>query len=86
LAMAAPAASQPDQLAERRQERDFWAELLAGLPRGWREAVVLRHVEGLPYAEVAEILGRPVGTVKTHVHLGVRQLRQELEARKERTR
>ena len=86
MAVAAPAASQPDQLAERRQERELLVELLAGLPRGWREAVVLRHVEGLPYAEVAEVLGRPVGTVKTHVHRGVRQLRQELEARKERTR
>jgi RNA polymerase sigma-70 factor (ECF subfamily) len=48
--------------------------------------VVLRHVEGLPYAEVAEVLGRPVGTVKTHVHRGVRQLRATLEAREERTR
>ena len=45
---------------------------------------MLRHVEGLPYAEVAEILGRPVGTVKTHVHRGVRQLREKLEAREER--
>jgi RNA polymerase sigma factor (sigma-70 family) len=84
--VAAPAAGQPDQLAERRQEREQLAELLAGLPRGWREAVVLRHVEGLAYAEVAEVLGRPVGTVKTHVHRGVRQLRATLEAREERTR
>ena len=86
LAVAAPAASQPDQLAERRQERKQLAELLATLPRGWREAVVLRHVEGLPYAEVAEALGRPLGTVKTHVHRGVRQLREDLEAREERVR
>jgi RNA polymerase sigma-70 factor (ECF subfamily) len=86
VAVPAPAAAQPDQLAERRQERELLAELLAGLPRGWREAVVLRHVEGLPYAEVAEVLGRPVGTVKTHVHRGVRQLRERLQAREERVR
>jgi RNA polymerase sigma factor (sigma-70 family) len=85
LALAAPAAAEPAELAERRVERDLWAGLLAGLPRGQREAVVLRHVEGLPYAEVAEVLGRPVGTVKTHVHRGVRQLRERLEAGKERT-
>jgi RNA polymerase sigma factor (sigma-70 family) len=84
LAVAAPAAAEPAAVAERGQERELWAELLAGLPRGWREAVVLRHVEGLPYAEVAEVLGRPVGTVKTHVHRGVRQLRELLEAREER--
>jgi RNA polymerase sigma-70 factor (ECF subfamily) len=88
LAVAAPASAEPAQVAERHQQRELLAELLAGLPRGHREAVVLRHVEGLPYAEVAEVLGRPVGTVKTHAHRGVRQLRDLLEARearKERT-
>ena|SRR5215211_855309 len=84
LAVAAPAAAEPAEVAERGQERDFWAGLLAGLPRPYREAVVLRHVEGLPYGEVAEVLGRPVGTVKTHVHRGVRQLRVMLERREER--
>jgi RNA polymerase sigma-70 factor, ECF subfamily len=84
LPLAAPAGAEPAVLAERREERTFWAELLAELPRGYREAVVLRHVEGLPYTEVAEVLQRPVGTVKTHVHRGVRLLRAGLEARKER--
>ncbi|HWD42132.1 MAG TPA: RNA polymerase sigma factor [Actinomycetota bacterium] len=85
LAAAAPAAAEPAQVAERHSDRELLVELLAGLPRGQREAVVLRHVEGLAYTEVAEVLGRPVGTVKTHAHRGVRQLRVELEARKERT-
>src|SRR5215218_11426320 len=84
LAVAAPAAAEPAQVAERHDDRELLAELLAGLPRGQREAVVLRHVEGLAYAEVAEVLGRPVGTVKTHAHRGVRQLRVELEARKDK--
>ena len=84
LAVAAPAAAEPAQVAERHSDREVLAELLAGLPRAYREAVVLRHVEGLAYAEVAEVLGRPVGTVKTHVHRGVRQLRDGLERREER--
>ena len=84
LAVAAPAAAEPAQVAERGQDRELLAGLLATLPRHWREAVVLRHVEGLPYDEVAQVLGRPVGTVKTHVHRGVRQLRVELERREER--
>jgi RNA polymerase sigma factor (sigma-70 family) len=84
LAVPAPAAAEPAAVAERGQERELLAGLLAGLPRAYREAVVLRHVEGLAYAEVAEVLGRPVGTVKTHVHRGVRQLRVELERREER--
>ena len=84
LAVAGPADAEPAQVAERHDDRELLAELLAGLPRGQREAVVLRHVEGLAYAEVAEVLGRPVGTVKTHAHRGVRQLRVELEARKDK--
>jgi RNA polymerase sigma-70 factor (ECF subfamily) len=83
LALAAPAGAEPAAVAERREDRRLWAELLAGLPVRYREAVVLRHVEDLPYAEVAEVLGQPVGTVKTHVHRGVRLLRAALEARKE---
>ena len=85
LAVAAPATAEPAAVAERQEDSERWAELLATLPRGWREAVVLRHVEGLPYAEVAEVLGRPVGTVKTHVHRGIRQLRDQLRQREERT-
>jgi RNA polymerase sigma factor (sigma-70 family) len=83
LPLAAPPGEEPAAAAERREDRELWAELLAGLPARYREAVVLRHVEDLPYAEVAEVLGQPVGTVKTHVHRGVRLLRVALEAREE---
>ncbi|HEX8133415.1 MAG TPA: RNA polymerase sigma factor [Actinomycetes bacterium] len=83
LPLAAPAGGEPAAVAERREDRELWAELLAGLPARYREAVVLRHVEDLPYAEVAEVLGQPVGTVKTHVHRAVRLLRVAFEARKE---
>jgi RNA polymerase sigma factor (sigma-70 family) len=83
LPLAAPRGEEPAAAAERRADRQQWAELLAGIPARYREAVVLRHVEDLPYAEVAEVLGQPVGTVKTHVHRGVRLLRAALEAREE---
>ena len=52
---------------------------LARLPWAQRSAVVLRHVTGLSYAEVAAALGRPVGTVKADVHRGLQQLRTLLE-------
>jgi DNA-directed RNA polymerase specialized sigma24 family protein len=41
--------------------------------------VELRHVSGLSYPELAEALGRPVGTVKSDVHRGVRLLRAAVE-------
>jgi RNA polymerase sigma-70 factor (ECF subfamily) len=73
---AEPAA---DPLA-RRDSRETWARLLAGLTSAQRTAVVLRHVDGLSYAEIAEATGRPEGTVKAHVHRGLAALRTALLA------
>jgi len=43
-----------------------------------RDAVVLRHVAGLPIAQVAAELGVPVGTAKSHVSRGLSALRTRL--------
>jgi RNA polymerase sigma-70 factor (ECF subfamily) len=64
----------------RRDERETWARLLAGLSPAQRTAIVLRHVDGLSYAEIAEATGRPEGTVKAHVHRGLAALRTALLA------
>jgi RNA polymerase sigma-70 factor (ECF subfamily) len=40
---------------------------------------VLRHVQGLPYAEIATILDQPVGTTKANVHRGLNLLRQAIQ-------
>jgi len=45
------------------------------LPERYRVPVVLRHVDDLSYAELAEILGRPEGTLKAQVHRGLALLR-----------
>ena len=58
--------------------RDAWASLLATLPPAQRIAIVLRHVDGLSYAEMAEALGRPEGTLKAQVHRGLATLRDAL--------
>ena len=79
-------ALRPDALAERAEAREELATLLTALPEPYRAAVVLRHVEGLAYAEAAEILGQPVGTVKSNVHRGVEQLRDALQAQRSEER
>lgn len=45
-------------------------EALAGLPDLYRQPVTLRDLEGLSYAEVAQRLGRNVGTVKAQISRG----------------
>ena len=64
----------------KRESRETWARLLAGLSPAQRTAVVLRHVDGMSYAEIAEAVGRPEGTVKAHVHRGLAALRTALLA------
>ena len=49
-----------------------------GLPARYREAIVLRHIQGFNYDEIAEVLGVPVGTAKSNVHRGLAILKEEL--------
>ena len=51
---------------------------LTRLPEEYRAAVVLCDVVGLSYEEIGEALGIPVGTVRSRIHRGRRQLREAL--------
>ena len=44
----------------------------------YRSCILLRHVEGRAYEEIAEILDLPLGTVKTYIHRARNELRQTL--------
>jgi RNA polymerase sigma-70 factor (ECF subfamily) len=67
-----------DGVASESPEPDDAARWLAVLPAAQRTAVVLHHVVGLPYEEVAAATGVPIGTVKARVHRGVVALRTAL--------
>ena len=49
----------------------------------YRSCILLRHVEGRAYEEIAEILGLPLGTVKTYIHRARNELRLSLAHLKE---
>jgi RNA polymerase sigma-70 factor, ECF subfamily len=53
---------------------------LQDLPEDYRVPTVLRDVYGLPYQEIAEATGRPLGTIKVMVHRGRASLRLKLRA------
>lgn len=76
--LRAGSASDPAEQVLAHERHDALARCLAGLPLRYRAAVVLRHVEGLSYAEVAVALAIPIGTAKANVHRGVRLLRAAL--------
>ena len=71
------AAPGPESRALDRTELDGVAASLAALPPRYREAVVLRFVQDMSYADVAEALSQPVGTVKSNVHRALKILRGE---------
>ena len=70
----------PAAVTDRRAAATEWADLLLTLPPAYRSAVVLRHVDGLSYPELAIALDRPEGTVKAQVHRGLALLRTAFEA------
>jgi RNA polymerase sigma-70 factor (ECF subfamily) len=59
---------------------------IAKLPVTYKEAFMLRDVEQLPYEEVAQILGVPLGTVKSRVNRARAVLKDELKPKLEQTR
>jgi RNA polymerase sigma-70 factor (ECF subfamily) len=58
---------------------DVVQRALVRLPPEYREAVVLRDLEGRSYEEIAHILDIPAGTVRSRIHRGREALRQLLE-------
>jgi RNA polymerase sigma-70 factor (ECF subfamily) len=74
-ALAAPQSS-PSQQAARREQGVLLADALARLPEDYREVIVLRHLEGLPFAEVGRRLGRSEDSVQKLWLRGLARLRR----------
>ena len=53
-------------------------QALAAMPEEFRMVVYYAVVDGLPYAEIAEIMGTPVGTVMSRLHRGKKLLKKSL--------
>ena len=73
--------SQPaaDRQAERGQTSEVVADAIAKLPVVYREALVLRDIEGLAYEEIAEILGIQGGTVRSRINRARIMLKDKLK-------
>jgi len=62
------------------QERSAVRSALADLPEAQRTALQLAYFEGLSQSEIAERLREPLGTIKTRMQLGMKKLRDRLQA------
>ncbi len=75
--VADPADSPEEQALAAVSQEEVW-RAVAGLPEPQRAAVTLRWLDDLSYAEAAEVMEMPVGTVKSHVSRGLAALRRTL--------
>jgi RNA polymerase sigma-70 factor (ECF subfamily) len=61
--------------------RELGAEIeqaIGTLRAEYRTAILMCHVEGRPYEEIAQIMDVPLGTVKTYIHRGRNELKRQL--------
>jgi len=71
-------AAGPARLAESAELGSKIEEALSALPVRDRAVLILREIQGLPYAEIAEIVQVPLGTLKARLHRAREQLRAKL--------
>ncbi|MHC4403929.1 MAG: sigma-70 family RNA polymerase sigma factor [Planctomycetota bacterium] len=80
-AVLADRAASPSSSAHRREHAVILADQLAELPSDYRQVLVLRHLEGLPFEEVAGRMRRSSGAVRMMWLRAIEKLRERLEAR-----
>lgn len=66
---------QPDKYTESRELGGHIEEAIAQLRPEYRSVVLLRHVQGYAYEEIAEAMELPLGTVKTYLHRARNELK-----------
>jgi len=77
---APSAPGSPGRELERSELGRHIARAVEGLPEEARQTLLLREVDGLAYAEIAEVLGIPKGTVMSRLHYARKRVREALEA------
>jgi len=79
--LIADMSSQPEIRALNSADEKWWRNELEQLPVHQRNAVVLRYVGDLSYAEIAAATKRPIGSVKSDVHRGLTVLAIQLKGK-----
>jgi RNA polymerase sigma-70 factor (ECF subfamily) len=76
--LADDSALAPDRALESGDLGAALERAVSALRAEYREVILLRFVEGLAYQEIAEVMGLPLGTVKTNIHRARKELAELL--------
>jgi RNA polymerase sigma-70 factor (ECF subfamily) len=71
--------TEPDTVVERNEMWQALKKAVAGLPEKQRMTLVLHDIDGLPKAEIANIMGCPQGTVRSNLHIARKKLQSKLK-------
>jgi RNA polymerase sigma factor (sigma-70 family) len=71
-------AADPPAILTRSFETEQLRAAIEELPLEFREAIVLKDIQGLSYREIAEIAGVPIGTVMSRLSRGRKRLTDRL--------
>ncbi len=69
----------PEQAASAHQKSDVLQKALKALPPEYREVLILKHIEGLDYQEIAAVTGARIPALKVRAHRGREMLKKILE-------
>ncbi|HVJ67225.1 MAG TPA: sigma-70 family RNA polymerase sigma factor [Caulifigura sp.] len=72
------ASSDPASGLQTNERSRIIREALDELGEDYRNALVLKEIEGLPYEEIASVMECPVGTVRSRIHRARHELRDKL--------
>ncbi len=79
-----PVSINPEEVNQTDKGRDI-AQAMAGLPDRQRRVFVLKEIGEFKQAEISDILGIPLGTVKSLMYRAVKRLRRELSKYREKS-
>ncbi len=68
----------PEHVAERNDEARALLEVIRTLPDERQQVLILKYVEGLSNAEIAQVMGRSEGAIKSLYHRTLLELRQAM--------
>jgi RNA polymerase sigma-70 factor (ECF subfamily) len=71
--------SAPDKIFDRKQIENLLREQLQKIPQEQRVVIIMKQYQGLKFKEIADILEKPVNTVKSRLYYGLKALRNNFK-------
>jgi RNA polymerase sigma-70 factor (ECF subfamily) len=79
-------ASMPDESMQKQELQDRVQGIVLSMPHHFREILLLSYFHQFPYKQISDMLGIPLGTVKSRLHAAVANFAERWEAMNPRHR